>query len=200
MSLKDNAVNKNLERLKSIIAKSAFNVAPRYNVNMDFKRFFGTRTGLMDYNLRVSEAKDVERLSPLDIVSRMTPVFQRANTKWTRQMQVTFVENLISGCETKIQLYDLMDYENEMDNCLILDGLQRLTAIAEFQCGAFPIFGDLYWDMINTGGIFPRLNLVLSIYQFRTDQEACEFYIQMNKGVTHSENDLKSAYEFLNAG
>lgn len=192
-------MNEHLERLKSIISKSAFNVSPRYSVNVDFKRLFMAGTGIMDYNLSVSQSKEVDTLSPIDIVNLMTPAFQRENTKWTREMQITFVENIVSGCKSEIHLYEIRGFENELDNCQILDGLQRLTAIAEYQSGAFPIFGDLYWNMVNTGGIFPRLNLLLNIYQFESDKEACEFYIQMNKGTTHSEDDLKTAYTFLDA-
>ena len=192
-------MNEHLERLKSIISKSAFNVSPRYSVNVDFKKIFVPDTGILLYNLNVSEAANEQNLSPEEILTRMTPAFQRENTKWTQQMQVTFVENLLSGCETKIHFFDLSSAEHDMDNCMVLDGLQRLTAIAAFQQGQFPVFGDLYWDMVKSGGIFPRLNLLLNIYQFESDKEACEFYIQMNKGITHSEDDLKTAYTFLDA-
>ena len=173
-------MNEHLQKLKSIIAKSAFNVSPRYSVNVDFKKIFIPDTGILLYNLDVSQAANEQNLSPEEILTRMTPAFQRENTKWTQQMQITFVENLLSGCETKIHFYDLSSAEHEMDNCMVLDGLQRLTAIAAFQQGQFPVFGDLYWDMVKSGGIFPRLNLLLNIYQFESDKEACEFYIQMN--------------------
>jgi hypothetical protein len=112
-------------------------------------------------------------------------------------MQRCFVENLLCGCETKIQLYDVKSRGNELGESLILDGLQRLTAISAYHEGEFPVFDNLYWKDVNSGGIFPRLRLFLSIFQFDSDKEACEFYIQMNKGITHSEDDLKTAYAFL---
>jgi len=191
-------MNEHLDRLKSIVTSSVFHLSPHYTVNLDFRRIFVPDSGILLYNEAVSIKAEENKLSPKDIVAGLTPSFQRENTAWTREMQITFVENLLCGCKTEIQFYDLLGNGSEMNSCTVLDGLQRLTAIAEFQSDTFPVFGDMYYSMIAKGGVFPRLKLMLNVYQFSDDVEACKYYIQMNKGITHSEDDLKTAYDFLN--
>jgi len=186
-----------LSTLKKIIRESAFHRSPNYTVNVSFKDLFKRVGGLLSYNETVDLMVEQNSLSSTAIIQEMTPEFQRDNTKWTQTMQRCFIENLLCGCETKIQLYDVKSRGNELGESLILDGLQRLTAISAYHEGEFPVFDNLYWKDVNSGGIFPRLRLLLSIFQFDSDKEACEFYIQMNKGITHSEDDLKTAYAFL---
>ncbi|NOI32027.1 hypothetical protein [Vibrio coralliilyticus] len=186
-----------LQRLKEIVEQSAFYRSPNYSVNVSFKNLFKTNGGLLSYSSRVQEQAERERLKPYQIISELTPEFQRANTKWTLEMQKTFVENLLCGCETNIQLYDVAGRGGELDDSLILDGLQRLTAISAFHNGEFAVFDELNWDDLKTGGVFPRIKLFMNIYQFESDVEACRFYIQMNKGITHSESDLETAYKFM---
>lgn len=186
-----------LTKLKNIISKSAFNVSPRYSVNISFKGIFKRTGGLLAYNEKIETLIETEALTNDEIIAKMTPAFQRSNTKWTQAMQICFVENLLCGYQTKIQLYDVIGRGSELGDCSVLDGLQRLTAIAAYHSGEFPVFGDLYWSDVNSGGIFPRLQLIVEIFQFASDRDACEFYIQMNKGITHSEDDLITAYQFL---
>jgi hypothetical protein len=191
-------MNNGLQKLKIIIRESPFNRSPNYSVNVSFKNLFKRVGGLLSYNERVEKIVEKHHLSNQMIIKEITPEFQRSNTKWTQKMQRGFVENLLCGCETKIQLYDVKGRGSELGNSLVLDGLQRLTAIAAYHSGEFPVFDDLYWDDVNIKGIFPRLRLLVDIFQFDNDIEACEFYIQMNKGITHSEDDLETAYAFLN--
>lgn len=107
------------------------------------------------------------------------------------------MENLISGCPTTVQLFSIKsDIDSELGNCSILDGLQRSTAISAFQENKYPIFGDIYFSDISRKRI-RNMRLKLSIYTFQDEIEAVEFYIQMNEGITHSEKDMLSAYEYL---
>jgi hypothetical protein len=186
-----------LDKLKKIIKTSAFNRSPSYTVNVSFKSLFKSVGGLLLYNERVDTMLADQSLSNHEIIAEITPEFQRQNTKWTQEMQKCFIENLLCGCETKIQLYDLKGQGSDLCGSLVLDGLQRLTAIAAYHSGEFPVFDGLFWNDINSKGTFPRLRLLVDIYQFDSDREACEFYIQMNKGITHSEEDLETAYKFL---
>ncbi|MCS0096640.1 MULTISPECIES: hypothetical protein [Vibrio] len=186
-----------LERLKEIVTQSAFYRSPNYSVNVSFKDLFKPVGGLLAYNSLVQELTEEMSLSPYETLEKLTPEFQRSNQKWTKDMQQCFVENLLCGCQAKVQLYDVKGRGGELDDSLILDGLQRLTAIASFHSGEFAVFDELYWEDLKSGGIFPRLNLIVNIYQFDSDIEACRFYIQMNKGITHSEADLETAYCFM---
>jgi len=191
----DNNVN-GLANLKAIIEKSPFNRTSDYSVNVDFKNFFTLKGPLAMYNLALENRMSAPVQSPSEIIKHITPVFQRENTKWSQSMQRKFVENLLSGCESRIQLYEF-GQSSSLDDCYILDGLQRLTAMAAFQSSEFPVFDRFYWDDISKKGIFPRLRLTIHIFCFATEKEACEFYITMNRGITHNESDLEPACQFL---
>jgi len=187
-----------LFKLKRIIRESAFHRSPSYSVNIGFKDLFTARGSLLSYNNHVLDMHTANPLSPTEIIESMTPTFQRDNDKWTRAMQICFVENLLCGCQSKVQLYSVRGNGSELDECFVLDGLQRLTAIASFQRGDFPIFKDIYYqELVEQKGVFPRLRFTVDIFTFDSDIQACEFYIQMNRGITHNERDLESAYEFI---
>ena len=190
--------NNKLEQLKRIIQASAFHRSPNYSVNISFKDLFSERGSLLSYNTTVLESHQDKQLTPTQIIEAMTPEFQRENNKWTRAMQICFIENILCGCQSKIQMYSVRNSGSELDECQILDGLQRLTAIASFQSGEFPVFKDIYFDNVaSQKGVFPRLRFTLDVFTFDSDIEACEFYIQMNRGITHNERDLESAYEYI---
>ncbi|MCU8009935.1 DUF262 domain-containing protein [Shewanella sp. SM101] len=186
-----------LQRLKEIVTQSSFYRSPNYSINANFKRMFHPAGSLISYNSRVEVLAEQNELKPDEVVRALTPEFQRSNARWSQAMQIQFVENLLCGCETKIQLYDVGERGGKLDDCLILDGLQRLTAIAAFHNGEFAVFDELFWNDLNGNGIFPTLKILVNIYTFGSDLEACKFYIQMNKGITHSEQDLKTAYDFI---
>lgn len=187
-----------LQKLNLIIQNSAFNLSPNYSVNVNLPRLFQKDNGIVAYNDMVQASFDKSPLTPTEVIAQMTPELQRENTKWNRAMQVSFLENLLSGCEIKLQLYSVKDGGSEMGNCMILDGLQRSTALAAFQGDEFPVFNELYWsDLIRCEGRFPRLRLMLHIYQFESHYDACKYYVAINKGMTHNEKDLQTAYAFL---
>ncbi|EKA5635943.1 hypothetical protein OKZ62_001847 [Vibrio navarrensis] len=190
-------MNTDLEKLKQIRKSSVFTLSPNYSVNVCFRNLFKNNGGLISYNEDVEQLNSEETMTPTQIIAKMTPEFQRNNTKWTQKMQRQFVENILLGCKTELHLYGVKGRGSELGQCMILDGLQRLTAISSFQSGEFSIFDGMLWENLSTGGIFPRLNLLVNIFTFSSDVEACRHYIQINKGTTHSESDLKTAYDFM---
>lgn len=134
------------------------------------------------------------------LIKSMTPSFQRDNTKWSEEMQAAFIENIICGLRTELMLY-FVEAEDS-GNSFILDGLQRITAIEAFLNNKLPVYNNMYFDDIDklSGFRLSRADLTLKIYKFKTHREACNHYIGMNKFITHSPEDLESAYAFLQAG
>ena len=128
------------------------------------------------------------------------PPFQRNNDKWSTAMQVKFVENVLKGFKTTLMFYEVcpdIRQANRTD-CMILDGLQRLTALHDFITGKFPVFGYTYDEL--TQQRVMRMNLVtikLADYTFSTEIEAVEFYITMNENITHSPSDIQRAKDYL---
>lgn len=123
------------------------------------------------------------------------PVFQRANDKWTKKMQIKFIENLVLGLTSQISLYTVS--KNEFPKWLILDGFQRLTAVNLFIYHKLEIFNGLTYDDIKAnidGGVN---QLQFRLYRFNNEIEAVEFYIAMNENITHSKKDIQRAKDYL---
>lgn len=186
----------NMSKYKELLDhlnKNSFRKQASYNVNVGFHSLFKKENGVLLYNETLNAAKDVKSYGGVEITKRITPLFQRKNTKWSIKMQQSFIQNLLSGCNSTIQLFQIKGNDEE---CPILDGLQRLTSIASFQNDDFPIFDNIYWSDIKSD-FRERIHLNLSIYKFDNEIEVVEYYIQMNEGITHSESDIKVAYDYL---
>lgn len=190
-------MNAVMQKLKSCVEKSPFSQKPNYELNITFKSLFLVDGAMTAYNDAISLAMEERHLNPSEIVERLTPDFQRSNTCWSREMQISFIENLVSGCASKVLFYYVGEPRDYMSDCKLLDGLQRSGSIASFQQDEFPIFDDIYWSDLSKGGILPIMYLTLEVYRFDTELQAVEFYISMNKNITHSEDDLLPAYNLI---
>lgn len=150
-----------------------------------------------------SRAASTERFSLSENPSRLfecVPPFQRKNDKWTQKMQVGFIENILKGFKTTLMFYEIApdDLHAVRTNCMVLDGLQRLTAIHDFITGKLTVFGYTYDELIKHRSM--RMNLItikLADYTFSSEIEAVKFYIDINEGVTHSEADINRAKVYL---
>ncbi len=181
-------IEEQVEKALKAIKSSPFYITPNYKVDFDARRL---HDNLYSYNVSTEKFG----LSLKDTLKYMTPSFQRKNNKWNKKQKVRFVENLLSGCRSEITLFTTK--HDNMDDCEVLDGLQRLTAISEFILGEFPIFDDVYFDQIATARVFINGRVSLRVYEFPTLRKAVEFYIAMNEGITHSPQDIKHAKDFL---
>lgn len=188
-----------LKKLNECISGSFFRKSSSYNVNCSPKKMFTDDGSFISYNNKAIVAYEQGEKDPETLLEMMTPAFQRENNKWSVDMQRCFVENMLCGAKTTIQLFEVkVKNVGEFGRCGVLDGLQRTTAIVDFQKGRFDIFDGISWDgLMKSKGVFPRCRLEVSIYQFVNVKEAVEFYIQINKGITHSPEDLVSAYKYL---
>lgn len=183
-------VTEKQQRLAEIVRQSPFSLSPNYSITVDFKYLVST---LKDYNLFETEGLE----DPMDIIKACTPVFQRDNDKWTREMQVSYIENALGGCATEIQLYTLMDDNGTYSKCKILDGLQRSTAHAAFKRGEFQIFDEFNYEDSTARIVSSVSRITVKIYCFESEIEAVEYYIQMNENITHSSEDIIRAKEYL---
>lgn len=185
-----------LKKLHSNVKQSAFYKSASYSVNVDFKSIFNADTGVLLYNDFVSGLVKSGDISSDQVTKFLTPEFQRKNNKWTRSMQVRFVENLLCGLDTEIKLFCIGDSSVDFVSCYILDGLQRLTAISDYHKCNFSVFDNISWSDISDR-YRNRTRLKVGIYTFSSEIEAVKFYIQMNEGITHSHSDIRIAYEYL---
>lgn len=186
----------NKEQILNEIRNSAFS-RPNYNVDIHLRRFL---QGLLVYTdpTHTDDGGDVN----IDDVFKAVPDFQRKNDKWTQDMQITFIRNLIKGFRTEIRLYEVNKDGSRiqgMTHCKIIDGLQRVTAIHAFMKGQFRVFGLTYDEMIEERILnHMSVPITIRVYSFPSESEAIEFYIEMNENITHSSADIAKARVILN--
>ena len=105
----------------------------------------------------------------------MTPEFQRDNDKWNIDRKIKFIENIMSGCPSDIILFTV---NNDMlSNCGIMDGQQRLTALNDWFCNKFAIYGDIFYSQLShlRRAPFVDCRLSLVIHNFTSMSEAVNF-------------------------
>ena len=169
------------------IRNSPFNRI-RYRVTIQLKRAINS---IMNYTHMDGSDIDMER------IFEAIPKFQRDNDKWTTKMQQGFIENIIMGFKTDILLFEVGD-KGYID-CMILDGLQRITAIYKFLNNDLLVFGKTL-DELMDGGILRGFNdgyINLNIFTFDTEAEAVQYYIDINENITHSNDDIIRAKNYL---
>ncbi len=163
-----------------------------------------------DSHIKLRE-KSLDELHPDVIKSNIAsiaahvPPFQRDNDKWSCEMQHSYILNILKGYKgSPICLYTLDDTKT---NCFVLDGLQRITAISRFlsdQDMKFCIQGEtitaselLESDLRNR--VLSVCPFDIKIYQFKDEIEAVDFYIEFNKNITHSKDDIQRAEKYRKA-
>lgn len=194
---------KRLEELRNKIESSPFN-KKYYEINLSLYNF---QSNVMYWGLplNVENKKNINNFnefSTKDVLKTMVPEFQRGNDKWTKEMQISFVENIILGVSSTITLAYTTDGDKSRigikRDCIILDGLQRFTALSAWIDGEFPIFDDIYYSKELIEKIeFAIYGLKLRIYMFENKKEMIEFYIKINENITHSPDDIKKAKKIL---
>lgn len=123
------------------------------------------------------------------------PVFQRENNKWSKKMQIAYVENILKGMRKEICLYTL-DKSIHSDRKFILDGLQRITALNLFINDKIKVFKKFSYSEIKKD-IGHLVFQDFRLYQFENEIEAVRFYIEINENITHSKEDIRKAKEYL---
>lgn len=173
------------EKLNDMINNSPFN---RHATNQVRLGFWRITKSLSIYCAAIDAERSLSSTLPA-----IVPAFQRDNDKWSRERQQLFVQNLICGVKTTITLYSVND---SVDHWL-LDGLQRMTAIAMFLDNQFPIFDDIWFDDVKAGRFFGMIPLDMLSYDFESHEAACSHYIAINEGITHSPDDIDRARRYL---
>jgi uncharacterized protein with ParB-like and HNH nuclease domain len=144
---------------------------------------------LARFNERVSQEDED------DVKLQMCSDFQRGHV-WTESQQIKFVEHLLSGGESGRTIYlnapwwgnynyEIYDYKD----FVVVDGLQRLTAVIKFLDGDLAVFDGYYVDDIKLDS---SISLVFNINNIKTKKEVLMWYLQMNDGGTpHTQNELE---------
>lgn len=183
-----------ISKVIEMVGRSHYKASPNYDIAFPPRRL---KAFLSDYNTKTLDfLKENEFATANKIVEMMTPLFQRDNGKWSVDKKIKFAEAVLSGLRSKIIMFSLN--RDSMTDCMILDGLQRCTAWADFIEGKFPVWGDVYFeDIKKSNKIFMNVRLSMLVYEFKNERAAVKFYIDMNEGVTHSPEDIEKARKYL---
>jgi len=134
--------------------------------------------------------------------------FQRGHV-WTESQQIEWVEYFLMGGKSGRTLYfnaawwgDFDKSKFEYIDFVLVDGLQRLTAIKRFVADNLPIFDGYYIsdfeDSLKRRVL--RYNLTININSLRSKREVLTWYIQMNAGGTpHTQAEIDKVEALLNA-
>lgn len=200
------------EAIESLLKKSPFNV-PCYTVSLGVNTILLSLLDYLDHEKADQFRDDHKEMTPelwkevAKLVTGRVPAFQRDNDKWPRARQQQYVWNVLNGLRgAPLSLYNTV---NEMPNanCLIHDGLQRATALGDFfydptfyfDTSIGKISRDDLLDVMPRRRVSSNIVIQVNIYRFQDHVEACQHYIDINRGVTHSDADIKRAEDYIKA-
>jgi len=157
---------------------------PSYRVDCDWEYFI---------NVWIPEQVGETELSPL----QLNPDFQRGHV-WTEEQQIAFVEFALRGGLTGQHIYFnhpgwQRSYQGDF---VLVDGLQRITAVRRFIHNEIPAFGTYCKDF--KGRLPRRAQFVICVNKLKTRAEVLRWYIEMNDGgVVHSSEEIERVRKLM---
>ncbi|WP_321935193.1 DUF262 domain-containing protein [Paraburkholderia sp. J8-2] len=124
------------------------------------------------------------------------PQWQR-DPVWEKARQIAFIEGIFLGLGTGHFVASKADWDNDGPmplSALLIDGQQRLTALARFHAGDFAVFGQIRFPDLPLRDRRRRfLHVAFPWIEIPGDNEATlkELYRRLNfGGVPHTNSDL----------
>ena len=122
---------------------------------------------------------------------QLNPDFQRGHV-WTESQQIAYMEYLIREPMSGKEIY--FNHPGWMSNFkgefVLVDGLQRITAIRRFLNNEIPIFGFKRNDW--SGYLSNTITIRFNIAKLQTRKEVLQWYLDFNSaGTIHSPEELK---------
>lgn len=186
--------NMTIDEIRNHIRYNVFN-KQFYSVSLTINRAIAGMFMYTGVDGKDLPTMDMGDSTPIEKIFDAVPDFQRNNNKWSEEMQIGFIENVLCGYKTEIMLFEIGD--TCLSRCQIIDGLQRITAFYRFLSGEIKAFGKSYEELKEVG-LCGRMKglLTLRVYSFDSKNDAIDFYIGMNKNITHSPSDIDKALSF----
>lgn len=130
----------------------------------------------------------------------LDPDFQRGHV-WTESHQIAFVEFKLrggkSGGDILLNCPAWYHSSEAKDRTMqLVDGKQRLTAVTRFMNNEIPAFGHFLNEYEDTPR-FARTRFTLFINCLQTRAEVLQWYLEVNSGTPHSEDELNRVKKLL---
>ena len=132
---------------------------------------------------------------------QMIPDFQRGHV-WNEQQQIDYVEFFFRQGKTGRIIYFnspnwMCRRTNDYNDFVLVDGLQRLTALLRFENNEIPIFDNYYKDFEDEPD-FTDYSLLFNVNNLQTKKEVLKWYLELNSGgVIHTEEELNRVRKML---
>lgn len=124
----------------------------------------------------------------------LEPDFQRAHV-WSADQQEAFVAHILKGGAGSSEIrFNCPGWLGNFEGPIVLvDGLQRLTAVRRFMAGELRVFGHLVHEF--EGRLPLRYGLKFRMNDLATRREVLEWYLQINTGGTpHTDDEIAKVY------
>lgn len=125
----------------------------------------------------------------------MNPDFQRGHV-WTEAQQIAFVEFILCGGNTTPIYLNHPNWMNSMSkgDFVVVDGLQRLTALLRFLKNEIQVFGKYFFSDFD----FIDGDLKININNLKTRKEVLKWYLEINSGGTpHTKEEIERIKSLL---
>lgn len=133
----------------------------------------------------------------------LEPDFQRPHV-WTAEQQVKYVEHLLMGGRSARDFWFNSPTwgisSGGAEPVVLVDGLQRITALRRFAAGDMRVFGQYAVGDITPRAVLNRLTIRLHVNTLATRREILAWYLQINAGGTpHSQEELDRVRQLMDA-
>jgi uncharacterized protein with ParB-like and HNH nuclease domain len=128
----------------------------------------------------------------------LDPDFQRAHV-WTEAQQIAYVEyQLRGGISGKDIFFNCPGFQgnrNKVGPMVLVDGKQRLNAIALFLQNEIPAFGCYLKDYEDR--LYSLLSLSVHINNLDSYQAVLQWYLDLNSGIAHTQEELDKVRKMM---
>ena len=132
---------------------------------------------------------------------QLNPDFQRGHV-WTEEQQIAWLEFFLKGGKTGRVIYlnkpswHRTVSDEDYDDYVCVDGLQRITAIRRFINNEIKVFGSYYNEFTDK---LRWINTIeLNVNDLKTEKEVLQWYVDMNAGGTpHTSDEIDRVKQMI---
>lgn len=122
---------------------------------------------------------------------QLNPDFQRGHV-WTEKQQISYVEFCLQGGSGARNIFfNCPDWPEATSRQMVMvDGLQRVTAVLRFMKNEIRAFGSFYSEFTDSIR-FSRTSFSVNVNNLKTRVKVLRWYLELNMGgVVHTKKEL----------